>query len=190
MIATWMTYTVLLGICSVTAALALEPLARTRGWTPRWIWVTSLVASLLVPVAVAMRPTSESRDGLQVLAEVTAAGRLRMPTPADGRWNLDTMLLVVWCTGSLAMLAALGGGLLQLHRIRRRSRRAVVAGEAVVLTDDIGPGVTCFGMPRIIVPAWVTPGEACRASWEEQSHDQVVTARVRVGQRKSLRPYG
>ena len=34
MIATWMLYTVLLGICSVTAALALEPLARTRDWPP------------------------------------------------------------------------------------------------------------------------------------------------------------
>ena len=150
----------LLGICSVTAALALEPLARTCGWTPRWIWAASLVASLLVPVAVAMRPSSESRDGLRVPPGVTAAGTQRMLAPADGRWNLDTMLLVVWCTGSLAMLAALGGGLLQLHRIRRRSRRAVVAGETVVLTDDIGPGVTCFGMPRIIIPAWAAALDA------------------------------
>ncbi len=154
MIARWMVYAVVLGICSVTAALALEPLARTRGWTPRWIWVTSLVASLLVPVAVAMRPTSDNRDGMRVPPRVTAAGTLRMAAPADGRLDLDTMLLVVWFTASLAMLAALGGGLSQLHRIRRRSRRAVVAGEVVVLTDDIGPGVTCFGMPRIIIPAW------------------------------------
>ena len=155
MIATWMVYTVLLGFCSVAAALALEPLARTRGWTPRWIWAASQVASLLVPVAVAMRPANDRRDGVRVLHGVIAAGTQRMTTPADVRWNLDNMLLVVWGAGSLAMLAALGGGLLQLHRIRRRSHRAVVDGEVVVLTDDIGPGVTCFGMPRIIIPVWV-----------------------------------
>jgi hypothetical protein len=48
----WMSYVIVVSLLLSLAALALERSARVRRKPTRWLWGTSMIASLLVPLAV------------------------------------------------------------------------------------------------------------------------------------------
>ncbi|MEO7963502.1 MAG: M56 family metallopeptidase, partial [Gemmatimonadaceae bacterium] len=154
MIATWMAYTTLITACAAIAAAALEPLARSRGIASRWVWVSALVASCVIPVAMAVRPTW-NRSSVSLTSNwVRAAPLSGNESVAYASLTPDGILAVVWVAASGLMLLLVLSGVLQLRRSRARAERASVAGESVAVTADVGPGAVWFGEPRIVLPRW------------------------------------
>ena len=48
----WMSYVIVVSLLLSLAALALERSARVRQKPTRWLWGTSMIASLLVPLVI------------------------------------------------------------------------------------------------------------------------------------------
>ncbi|MGE0552971.1 MAG: M56 family metallopeptidase [Gemmatimonadales bacterium] len=150
MIAAWLLYTLALSAIIALVASLIEPMVRSRGWRVRNFWAAALLASALVPAALALRP----RAPIQPLA-AGPGGNLTLTTePLAAGPDLDRPLGALWIVGSGLVLALVAGGLLQLHAAVRRARRIRVDGTPVALTDRLGPGATAFGEPRILVPEW------------------------------------
>ncbi|MEZ4587289.1 MAG: M56 family metallopeptidase [Gemmatimonadales bacterium] len=150
MIASWLLYTLALSTIVALAARLIEPLIRSRGWRVRNLWAAALLASALVPAALALRP----RAPIQPLAAEPGGNRTLIAEPIAAAPDLDRPLGAIWIVGSGLVLALVAGGLLQLRAAVRRARRIRVDGTPVALTDRLGPGATAFGEPRILVPEW------------------------------------
>jgi len=151
-IAEWMLYTSLVGGCAATAAFAAEPMLASRGLARRWAWVAALIASVLVPLLVAIRPASIGRLDLSPsmvgIASRTTAG----VAAAGGALDWDRWLLLGWGLASIALLVVFATGAVGLWRARWHAPRVELEGERVILTRDTGPGALWFGVPRIVMP--------------------------------------
>jgi len=152
MIAAWMVYAMLVGGCAAAAALALEPIAASRGAARRWIWVAALAAALFVPLAVAIRPVGAGGQPPEALLLPAVANRSAAVTLVDASINWDGWLLASWAVASLAVLACLASSALALWRSTARGRAVLVDGARVSLTTDTGPGAIGFGASRIVLP--------------------------------------
>ena len=152
MIGAWMAYTTLVGGCAAAAALALEPLAAARGLPRRVVWGVALAVSLLVPLAVAIRPVGAGGElsNSQLLPSV--GGSATVPLPADSSIDWDRWLLALWGVASLGVLACLTTSAVALWRSTARGRSTVLDGARVALTTDTGPGALGFGATRIVLP--------------------------------------
>ena len=162
MIADWMVYAMLLGGYSGVAALALEPVLVSRRMPRRLAWGAALAAAAVLPVLVALRPVALAPEsaGSEELPTMAAGGPVM--APLAGGWSVDQGLLLAWGLVSLTIVAIIAASAFQLHRAGLRSRETVVDGEAVALTDDLGPGARCFGSPRIVIPQWLLSIDAVR----------------------------
>lgn len=162
MIGAWMLYSVVVGACAVAAALALEPVVAARGGARRGPWVAALAVSLLVPLAVAIRPVAMP-SFIPSSGEALRADRIgTAPVPAAFTLDWDRWLAIGWGAASLAMLVALAASALQLWRAGRRARAVVLDGTRVALTSDTGPGALWFGATRIVMPEWLVSLDAPR----------------------------
>jgi beta-lactamase regulating signal transducer with metallopeptidase domain len=181
----WMLYVVMVSLLLSVGAFLAERAARLKRVGTRWIWVTAIVASLVLPTII----TSVTFELPDVLGEAASSKyvSLRQATsqhlspavwitgsaePATWRSSND-VIKRVWLGVSIAMLVALvaSGGHLLLRK--RRWNRETVAGAAVLVTDDIGPAVVGLMRPRIVVPRWVTlapPTHQAAVIAHEQSH--------------------
>jgi beta-lactamase regulating signal transducer with metallopeptidase domain len=74
-----------------------------------------------------------------------------------GTWQsqLDRALLLLWLSTTLVLLVKLLVARRSLKRESRAWRSVEVDGTAVMISDDVGPGVTIFGRPHIVLPAWI-----------------------------------
>jgi hypothetical protein len=94
MIASWMLYAVVLGLAVSAVAAAAEYALRLYGRSTRWLWATSLVTLLVVPMlawslapvpaAPALQPLADPVlvvDADRVLAAKAPRGDLRAPGP-------------------------------------------------------------------------------------------------------------
>lgn len=164
MIAVWMAYTLAIGACATAAAAALEPMIAARGGVRRLAWVGALVATVLVPVAMAVRPIGLPAGVLTATPVLSAAVPGPSASAAGAAWGLDEWLLAAWGLASVAMLGILGASAWQLRATGRRATPGIVDGERVALTDTIGPGALCFGTTRIIIPAALAALDPARRS--------------------------
>jgi bla regulator protein blaR1 len=182
----WMLYVIMVTLLLSIGAFFAERAARlTRGRT-RWIWLTAIVASLLIPTVVAsvsvQLPDFVSPRVAQkmvVLREATTqvlspvmwiSGSAGVP----GGWrNFDGTLTMLWRAASAAMLfALLASGIHVLVR-KRRWKLSTVSGAQVYVTEGVGPAVVGLLRPRIVVPRWVTMAPAPHQTSviaHEQSH--------------------
>ena len=173
MIASWMAYASLIGGCAAIVALALEPLARSRGWATRWIWAGALAASFLVPVAMAVRPIARAAERLPISAGRGTPAPELMEVSAVAAPSVDAVLGVAWIAATLVMLVIVLSSVSHVRRSRRSGERAEIGGEAVALTTNTGPGAVWFGEPRIVMPRWVRSldeGEAELLVRHEREH--------------------
>ncbi len=150
----WMAYgLVISGLLTLTALLA-ERAARNAGRPARGWWLAALAGSLLVPLVAWLWPEAPPS------AEPVAAFVPRLPaltiepgvSPGIGAAGL---LVPVWATLSVTVLALLALAVLRLRRLRRDWREAEVDGERVLLSADIGPAVVGLRRARIVMPTWV-----------------------------------
>jgi beta-lactamase regulating signal transducer with metallopeptidase domain len=182
----WMLYVIMVTVLLSLGAYVAERAARLNRGGTRWIWLTAIIASLLLPTviasvtvqlpnvtspAVAQHMVVLRETTTQVLSPVTwisgSAGE-----PAGWR-EFDSLLTTAWRAASVAMLLALIASGAHLFMRRRRWRTATVAGAQVYVTEGVGPAVVGLLRPRIVVPQWVTmalPRHQAAVIAHEQSH--------------------
>lgn len=179
-------YVVIVGALLSIAALVAEYGAKQRGTSRRWIWMTTIIASLLLPLIIPnvtvhmpdlIKPaTSDKPIALRDMTSVhvpLAVLDLGMPDTAARTHWLDTFFHRMWLALSFAMLAAvvLSGGLLYWRK--RRWKQGLLCGKPVLIAPDVGPAVVGLLRPRIVIPAWLLGESAERQQFvlaHEQSH--------------------
>ena len=181
----WMLYVVMVSLVLSLGAFLAERAARLKRAGTRWIWVTAIVASLLLPTLV----SSVTFEFPRVLEEQVATKivALRQATtltlspamwftgePEPASWRAaDGTIRQLWFGVSIAMLLALIASGVQLALRKRRWRKEQLAGRPVYLTQDVGPAVVGLLRPTIAVPAWVkqaSPPQQAAVLAHEQSH--------------------
>jgi bla regulator protein blaR1 len=179
-------YVLLVSLLLGAAALAAEFSARQRGKPRRWIWLASMLASLLLPLIIPnvtveipdlIKPASSARS--IVLRDVTSVHvpmvvfDLGVPGTDMEPPQLDLMFHRLWWAISLAVLAVLAasGGLLYWRK--RRWAPGQLCGTPVLIAPDVGPAVVGLLHPRIVAPSWLLRESPTRQRFvlaHEQSH--------------------
>lgn len=168
----WMSYVIAVSLLLGLAALALEHAARVRQKPTRWLWATSMVASLLLPLAVSsvsvqiprLAGFGDSASPARVVAlrdmTATELSPAAWTTAAVGEAaaspDLDRPLQVGWAVASTALVLTILASALQLRRRRRRWERCDMAGMRVHVSEDTGPAIAGLLKPHIVVPRWLT----------------------------------
>lgn len=171
----WMCYIIVVSMLLGLAALVFEHSAQLQKRQTRWLWVASILTSLLVPFLA----TSVSFQLPQVMRrEVVSPDRAVTPRPAALRefspsdWvtasagpvaaspQFDRVLRGGWLLASLALLSMIAYGSIQLRRRRAQWAQAQMAGATVYIAEDAGPAIVGLLRPRIVVPRWLTAAPA------------------------------
>ena len=176
----WMLYSIVVSLLMGLAALALERSAHLRQRPARWLWATSMVASLAILFipSTASVPIIPSTASVQI-AETTHADRAtsseifappqttaietsRFTLPIIGTDQtplpngVSTLLDWTWRMASMALALVILASGAHLSWRRRRWDRGHMAGTAVYISEDCGPAVVGFLRPHIVVPRWLT----------------------------------
>lgn len=193
----WMAYVLVVSLLLAAAAYAAERAAQLRGRPTRWIWLAAILASLLLPSVIASvsiqapalhPPAADSAAGkLVALRQLTSsvltpsAWLVAAAGPAAAAPSLDCVLQLAWTVGSAGLLVALAIAGAGLHRRKRGWDEAVVAGQHVHVSEDVGPAVVGLLRPRIVVPRWIAgaPSELQQmVIAHERSHLEAGDARL------------
>ncbi|MBV8700401.1 MAG: hypothetical protein JO052_21520, partial [Bradyrhizobium sp.] len=167
----WISYVVAVSLLLGLAALALERAARFSRRPTRWLWGTSMIASLLLPLlmsSVAVRAPGLSDvvaraipGRIVALRQITATGLSPSGWPkasaafSAAAADLDRVLQTGWSAGSALLLLAVLAGRVELSWRRRSWQRGEMAGVAVHVSEDAGPAVVGLMVPFIVVPRWL-----------------------------------
>jgi bla regulator protein blaR1 len=193
----WMSYVIMVSLLLGLAALALERSARVRQRPTRWLWGTSMIASLLLPLIISsvsvqipqqagiVHPATPQR--IVALRQMTASGFSpsgwltatagELPASPD----LDRLLQVGWSAASTILFLAILASSVQLSRRRRRWERGNMAGVPVHISEDAGPAIVGLLDPHIVVPRWLLqcpPDVKELVIVHEQSHLEAQDARL------------
>jgi hypothetical protein len=171
-----MAYVTLVALLFGFAALVTERGFAIRGWPRRWLWIASLLTSLVFPtmmiltahttpppIAHAQRHdlpvNTESQNSQNPAANEIAPqpGAAREPgSNANTRWrwapDLDSLLRYAWLGSSLGVLGFYLSGWLGLSRLARQWPRDQLDGTWVRTSTGVGPAVLGHFRPEIIVP--------------------------------------
>jgi TonB family protein len=174
MSAVWMIYASALGFLLGLVAHALERVASLWWWPRRYVWTVAILASLLVPLAVLMRPpvppslaptprVEPPRNAVASVAPVrgmsTGAGTVALSKVSVVLAGVNRPLLLLWCATSLVLVFRLLGSSIGLRRRARGWRAVVVDGTPVLVALDIGPAVVRLGGFTIVLPDWALSEE-------------------------------
>ncbi|MET0255265.1 MAG: M56 family metallopeptidase, partial [Luteibacter sp.] len=184
----WMIYALLVATALSAAALIAEQAAKRRLMATRWPWLVAIVASLVLPAAIAT--VSLRLPGFMRSSAPTTALVLRdttsIPLAATvidwsgtksytSSTRVDTMLRDIWLASSITLVFFLGSSTAWLHRRKRTWSRGYLTGVPVLVSENVGPAVVGLIRSRIVVPAWLlreSPGKQRYVMAHEQSHLQ------------------
>ena len=170
MIVLWLGYALGVSAALMALALAAEYVLRLYGRPTRWLWATSLVGSLVLPVlAWLLAPVARAAAGPAGVTlgqpMVLAAGAAPVAAaPPPAPWHAwlaaaltrsGPFLLDGWVLASLLLAMLVLVSYLRLRRQRVRWRDAEVDGVRVFVSGALGPAVVGLRRPRIVVPEWV-----------------------------------
>jgi hypothetical protein len=164
----WMIYAVLVTLALSAAALIAERAAKVRRASTRWVWIASLVGSLVLPALIAtasIHLPDASKSGTPstpiVLRDATSipmptalldlGGPHSYKTSAD----IDMVLRDAWLAMSTLTLLSLALNSALLHRRKRGWIEERLCGEPVLVAPDAGPAVVGLLRSRIVVPQWL-----------------------------------
>ena len=182
----WMIYAALVAIAFSAAALITEQATKARRLPTRWPWLIAIVASLLLPVAMAT--VSLRFPGHITPAAVAAPLALRDTTSiplasAVIDWSgtstytsstsINTLLKDIWLATSFTLMLFVGAGTALFHRRKRGWAEGHLCGVPVFVSDSVGPAVVGLMRSRIVVPTWVmqeSPDQQHYVMAHEQSH--------------------
>lgn len=182
----WMLYAALVTLALSAAALAAERAAKVRRGATRWVWMASLVGSLLLPIVIASASirlpaafTSTTAPTSIVLRDTTS---IPMP-PAllelgdtqsyQTSIQIDTLLRGIWVAASALVSLVLVLSSMLLQRRRRGWREGHLCGERVLVAPDAGPAVVGLMRSCIVVPAWLLQADEAQQQCtiaHERSH--------------------
>lgn len=164
MIIAWMAYCLLVSLLIGCAALAAEYGLCLYERTLRWVWAAAMLASLALPVAAYLLPTTSSLPPgplwpvadapiVESLLAVTPLSTAKTPGSALARIN--DVLLAAWLLSSILLLAFYARSYLRLRRARSDWAVREIGGRQVFQSVKLGPAVTGFFRGFIVVPPWV-----------------------------------
>jgi hypothetical protein len=165
---TWMIYTLLVTLALSAAALIAERAAKVRRASTRWVWIASLVGSLMLPTLMAtasihlsgafksgMPSTSIVLRDATSIPMPTALLDLGGPHSYKTSADIDTLLRDAWLAMSGLMFLSLALSSALLHRRKRGWTEVRLCGESVLVAPDVGPAVVGLLRSRIVVPLWL-----------------------------------
>jgi hypothetical protein len=193
----WMSYVIVVSLLLSLAALALEHSARIRQKPTRWLWGTSMTASLLVPLIVSSVSVQIPRlagvadpaipQRIVAVRDITVSGLSpagwlmatagSLPASPD----LDRLLQVGWSAASAILFLAILASSVQLNRRRRHWKRGSMADVPVHISEDAGPAIVGLLDAHIVVPRWLLqcpPDVQELVIAHEQSHLEAHDARL------------
>lgn len=186
MIVSWMAYSVVVGAVLLSGAAALARLLRTTGRPERFAWAGGLAGAVVIPLvqpllrAVSTTPASAPGVAVLPLPGLPSVIPVDAATPA---LRLEPMVLTVWLGLSLVQLARFlrAGARIRQSVIpaaaapagprppagsRHRKGPAAPGGAApLVWTREVGPAVSGFVRPRILLPLWFRELPARERRW-------------------------
>src|SRR6201991_250719 len=179
-------YVLVVGVLLSLSALIAEHAARQRRRAKRWIWLITMVASLLLPLIVAnvtvQVPNLISQGSEHKPIVLREATSVHLPmamlelgiegatmTPS----RLETVFHWTWFATSLVVLAGLvlSGGLLYWRK--RSWTQGTLCDRPVLIAPDAGPAVVGLLRPRIVIPTWLLQESTERQRFvlaHEQAH--------------------
>jgi TonB family protein len=160
MMASWMLYTLALSALLTLTAIGLERAGVTLRRPVRFIWVASMLASLLVPALLAVRRAIvREAPAVQIMPFVIDVQRASpVVVSANGSSmaaRIDVMLVATWIAATVFLLARLGLATRGLQRRRNSWRRGEVDGLEVHLAPDAGPAVVGVRSMSVVLPDWI-----------------------------------
>ena len=181
----WMGYATLVGALLAAAGALLEQYSPWLAGRRRFVWLTVIVGSILLAVAVAVAPGAPSspitiasgssggpRESSRLATtqpEVSASIPV-VNAPAESRSlaplgttnstsasspSVDVILIVAWLACSTLCMVVLIVSAWRVSRMRRAWRESVIAGVPVLVSHDVGPAVIGLVHHGIVVPSWV-----------------------------------
>ena len=158
MIASWMLYTLAIGILTTIAAAAAARAFDARGWPTRFVWASALVISVVWPVAsLTSRLLPESAAPVTVLpfTIMVEAPAAVVSENADRALTIERALLGLWIVLSLVSLVRIASAVRVVERSRRLWRRGRVDGMRVKISENMGPAVVGLGTMDVVLPSWI-----------------------------------
>ena len=182
----WMVYAAEVALLLSAAAFCAERAARARRGSSRWIWLTSIVASLGVPLLVSFVAVDVlSVDWPAAVGRVIPLKSITAPALSPAIWMsgdtgdlcawraFDSLLTRAWLAASFLLSVGLTASALHLFWRKRTWRTATLSGSSVYVARDTGPAVVGILRPRIVIPAWILRASAAQQAMviaHERSH--------------------
>lgn len=164
MMATWMTYALIVACLLVSAAMLAEPALRHK----RRVWALVMLLAVGAPlvatfIAQPVAMPAPGRTATTTMAASVASQNVAPHAPAPAitaasataPWLTDTMLRTLWIVSSAGALLLLAGAAFALALSRRNWVAATLHGTPVLVSDTTGPAVMGWIRPQIVVPRWL-----------------------------------
>jgi len=185
----WILYVLLVSLLLGLAALSFEASALMRKKGTRWLWGTSIVASLALPFiisSITVQLPNLSHAAPQPPGQTMALRQMTESALSPAQWiaaagpdavalspAASAILSGLWAVSSVLLLLFLLASGLRLYRRKSGWSTDRVAGQPVLVADDVGPAVVGLFDPVIVVPRWLLdspPEEQGLVIAHEQSH--------------------
>ncbi len=182
----WMAYIIVVSALLGVAAFAAEHVARLRRSPGRWVWIATIVASLLIPVlitsvsieipALTAAPVPVKATPLRVItsAYLSPTAWIDATLPQTSTWrNQDAMLKAIWMWMSAMLIVALAASAVALFIRKRSWKTQSIQGDTIFVAPNVGPAVVGLLRPCIVVPDWLVDAPASTQSMvlaHERSH--------------------
>jgi beta-lactamase regulating signal transducer with metallopeptidase domain len=180
----WIAWSVLISALLAVAGAAVEQAAANLGAPRRFIWLTAMAGSALIPLVLSVRPVpavvrSVVTPGIAPLTtpigasdlsrRVALRGSVAPGSPgASTRWIVpisrvrtrtllraaDPWIVRAWLLTSLALLVAFSRSIIALRREWAQWGEADTEVGRVLVSRTAGPAVVGFAHPRIVIPTW------------------------------------
>ena len=167
----WILYAMCVSLLLGATAWCVERIFRLLRRPTRWLWMTALLASVIVPSAISF-VAIELPAGLNDTNEVTLV-RFREATTrslSPERWvqdieiaqsfDADAFIKRAWLLCSLAVSMCTFFVAVYWSRRSERWPERRVGGELVRVAEDVGPAIVGFLRPRIVLPRWLVDAPA------------------------------
>lgn len=173
MIAGWIVYCLVVSTLLATAAATADALMTRRGYAGRWVWIITIVATLATP-AIAFVWQQRTPDPIAGAGEarfgdvfdrvrqrertrpraVTDVVVARIPRPRAPQIDADRAAIFAVIACIIVATVRVGVDSVLLFRERRRWARKLVDGQAVLLSEQLGPAIVGLIEPTIVLPGW------------------------------------
>jgi beta-lactamase regulating signal transducer with metallopeptidase domain len=169
----WLVRAAVLATLVGIGAWALEEVLRGANRSARFVWIGALLLSIALPASSLFLPDlwpellkrpasvvdwSNANAFTAQLESVLQEKITRDVVAITPRWSARELALAVWIVASVLLGLRWVHGWYRLRRARVRWKEAILAGERVLVSENLGPAVVGLVRPRVVVPSWLFLG--------------------------------